>query len=290
MEVKHQMEIQMKLSKITLYSSLAFSVLTSSAFAHQPVMKDTMPIVVPGKFYVGVFGGGGATDNINASQYGTAFFTAAAGGPLAVNGFGRVNSNSTWLAGAQVGYQVPAIPLCAEYQWSFAPAFELEGFYLGKSNFTGDLINTTTRLPEHDFSVTYPMDSTVLLANVVLNFDKAGFMFHPYIGGGFGGAVVQISGANSKQIAPLEVGINHYNANTSDTAPTFAGQFKAGLSYDFNSFVSIFAEYRYLYLARTHFTFGSTVYPIHVPTTSWEVTLNNQNYNLGVAGIRFNLS
>jgi opacity protein-like surface antigen len=174
-------------------------------------------------------------------------------------------------------------------QWSLVPAAELEGYYFGKRTFSGDLINNTVRLPEHDFVVTYPMRRSVFLANAVLNLGNPCILFHPYVGVGFGGAIVKISGADALQIDPPELNVNHYNSNSSDLASTFAGQIKAGFSYDINNCVSLFAEYRYLYLSSTQFAFGSTVYPGHFETTNWNVKVKSQHYNLGDIGIRINL-
>lgn len=270
-----------------LYASMFFSAFVSSAFANHARMMEPTLAPASGNFYIGAFGGGGSSDKFNNSQFGTAFFPEFAGGPLAVNAFGQTNSRSTWLAGAQVGYKAQEIEV--NQQWTLGPAIELEGYYLGNNSFTGDLTNDTTRLPEHDFAVTYPMKRSVFLANAVISLDNICVRFHPYVGAGFGGAIVKIAGADAAQIAPPELGINHYNSNTSDTAPTFAGQVKAGLSYDINKYVSLFAEYRWLYLSSTHFAFGSTVYPTHVATSNWQVKVGPQQYNMGTAGVRFSL-
>jgi predicted porin len=69
----------------------------------------------------------------------------------------------------------------------------------------------------------------------------------------------------------------------------FAGQIKLGLAYNFNKYLSVFADYRWLYIASTDFTFGSTVFPGHAETSSWQVTLDAQRYNLGTIGVRFSL-
>jgi opacity protein-like surface antigen len=90
------------------------------------------------------------------------------------------------------------------------------------------------------------------------------------------------------QVNPPENGINHYNENSSDTNSTFAGQIKLGLNYDINKCVSLFAEYRWLYIANSHFVFGSTDYPTHVPTSTWEVNLDAQRSHLGNVGVRVN--
>ena len=123
----------------------------------------------PEKVYLGVFGGGGASNQVGLSQYGTAFFPEASGGPLAVNAFGKSNTRNVGLVGAHLGYQWEDILLASfSNQANVSPAVELEGYYVGKSNFTGHEIDSdTTRLLEHDFLVTYPTSTGVILANTV---------------------------------------------------------------------------------------------------------------------------
>jgi hypothetical protein len=254
-----------------------------SANTAQTQLADDM---APGKLYVGAFGGFGSSNHIKASQHATAFFREAIGGPLAVDAFGHIQRKKGPLYGLQLGYQTQTIPLCSS-SWSLGPAFELEGFLMKKRRFNGELINDTARLPEHDFLVSYSMKRSVFLGNAVVNFYNPCFCVHPYVGFGIGGAVLRITHANATQISPPEPGINHYNSHTSDSNSAFAGQIKLGLSYDINECVSLFAEYRRLYIASTHFVFGSTVYPNHAATSSWQVNLRAQKYNLGVVGIKF---
>lgn len=270
--------------KLRLSSSIFLFSLTTLVFAsHTPTES------APGKFYIGAFGGGGDSSNyFNANQFGTAFFIQAEGGPLSVNAFGQLNKQKATFFGLQLGYQAPGIFLNSSSQWALAPAIELEGYAIKRRSFSGALINNTERLPEHDFIVSYPMKRTIFLANAVLNFNHSCFPVRPYISFGIGNAIVSISGASATQVSPPEEGVNHYNANSNDTNSTFAGQIKPGLSYDFNEYVSFFAEYRWLYIADTHFVFGSTVYPNHAETSSWQVKLNAQRYNLGSVGVRFN--
>lgn len=265
-------------------SSILLFVLTTPAFANHTSLGP-----VHGKAYVGIFGGGGSSSNFNASQFGTAYFAEINGGPLAVNAFGHVNRHSAAFFGAQLGYQVQEIFANSSAEWRLGSAAELEGYTTNKSSFSGNLNNNTVRLQEHDFLVSYPMRRTVFLANAILNFNSSRFLIHPYIGFGIGNAVIRISGAKAMQINPTEAGVNHYNSDTSDTTSTFAGQIKLGLGYDINKYFSIFAEYRWLYLASTQFTFGSTVYADHVETSSWQVKMNAQKYNLGTIGLRFSL-
>jgi opacity protein-like surface antigen len=272
--------------KLRISSSIFLFALTTAAFACSPA--ESARVTTPGKFYVGLFGGGGSSNKFNASQYGTAFFPEASGGPLSVNAFGQLNSRSASFFGAQLGYQTQELLLNSSSQWSLGPAAELEGYSTSKSSFKGTLTNDTARLPEHDFTVSYPMRRTVFLANGVISFNNPRLPVHPYVGVGMGAAIIRISDATSTQVSPAEEGINHYNSRPNDTTSTFAGQVKLGLSYDVNPYISFFADYRWLYLANTHFVFGSTVYPSHVETSDWQVKLGAQQYSLINVGARFN--
>ena len=98
------------------------------------------------KVYFGVFGGGGSSNHVNLNQYGTAFFPEAVGGPLAVNAFGHTNRRDVGIVGGHIGYQWGDVFLNAfNSQTSFSPAVELEGFYIGKSSFTGHEISNDHR-------------------------------------------------------------------------------------------------------------------------------------------------
>lgn len=273
--------------KLHISSSVLLFALTPIAFAnYTPLESPTIPSA--GKFYVGAFAGGGASNHFNGSQYATAFITEAAGGPLSINAFGQLNNKNVFFLGAQLGYLAQAIPLNSSMQWAIKPGAELEIYSMNKRSVNGEFINNTERLPEHDFIVSYPMRRTMFLANAILNFNNTRSPVNPYLGFGIGNAIVKISNASANQISPPEAGINHYNANPHDITSTFAGQLKLGFSYDLNKYFSLFADYRWLYLASTDFDFGSTVYPTHAETSSWRVKLKAQNYHLGNMGVRFN--
>lgn len=272
--------------KLRLSSTICLFAFAPLAFASQPPM-ESVTVTTPNKFYVGVFGGGGSSNHLDGTQLGTAFFLEEQGGALAVNAFGELENKSAAFWGIQIGYQAQEIMLNCS-QWALAPAVELEGYIMNRRSFNGDLINDTVRLPEHDFLVSYPTRRTAFLANAVLNVNTPCLAIHPYVGFGIGNAIVRISDADSTQLSPPEAGVNHYNANTSDTNSTFAGQIKLGLGYDITKCITLFAEYRWLYLANTHFVFGSTVYPDHAVTSNWIVKLDAQRYNLGSVGIRYN--
>ena len=259
------------------------------------VSAGTMGTDVPSpsdRIYVGVFGGGTGISTGDISQKGTAFFPEADGGALAVNARGTSNNGSTWLVGGHVGFRWSSRVLDnISPQWTFSPATELEGYYLGSHTLSGaELNNETTRLTEHDFHVKYPEKTGVFLVNAILNAGSSSFeKLNPYVGVGVGMAVNVISGASSTQVAPYEAGVNHYNSDPSDSALLFAAQPKVGVSFKCNKNTSIFAEYRFLYLSSTDYTFGSTVYPTHVTTTSWNAKLGSQYYNMGTIGINYDL-
>ncbi|STX28512.1 Uncharacterised protein [Legionella beliardensis] len=269
-------------------SSILFALINANA---QAGTMGPIQTAAPGKAYIGVFGGGGTSNRVRINQYATALFDEDSGGPLAVNAFGHANHRDVGIVGGHVGYQWMEIFLNSlNTQWSIAPAVELEGYYLGKSSFKGYVINdTSTRLPEHDFRVSYPLSTGVFLGNAVLNLNLANSMWHPYVAAGIGSAILSVSDAYSLQVAPPELGVNHYNAYPDDKVSTFAAQTKVGLSVDLSQQFSVFAEYRWLYLANTHFTFGSTVYPSHAPTTAWVANFGTQHYNMGALGIRYSV-
>ena len=281
----------MKINEINRSISIACVLFISSASAaHSGTMGAEAPAL--GTIYVGAFGGGGSVTSGNLSQEGTAMYGASKGGPLAVNAIGSSDGSSTWIVGGHLGYQWPSRLLNhINSNWTFAPATELEGYYLGGANIHGDdLNNGTTRLDEHDFHVTYPMHTGVFLVNAVLMADHSSFgNIHPYVGVGAGTAVISITGANSTQKTPAEPGINHYNSGTNDTSFAFAAQPKIGVSFNVNQHTAMFIEYRFLYLSPTDYTFGSTVYPTHVATTNWDVKIGSQCYNMGTVGIQFDV-
>ena len=253
------------------------SIISFSAPASQP-------------FYLGIFGGGGTFSADHLNQTGTALYGPGQGGPLAVNANGSGSTSAIGVGGINFGYQWKKPNDQPESQWGLVPAAEFEGYYLGGTQTGENLNNITNRLPEHDFRVTYPMNTGVLLVNGVLNignFYKN--KLHSYVGAGIGTAIISISNANSSQTAPTEPGINHYNSNPNASDWTFATQAKAGLLLDLTSYMSIFAEYRFLYLSSSNYTFGSTQYPTHIATTNWSVNISGLCNNIGTIGLQFKL-
>ena len=253
--------------------------------------KYNTPQFMLNHVYLGIFGGGGSFSTNSLNQKGTALFSSSKGGPLAVNAFGVGSNNSIGVGGVHVGYKwLDLLKEKKQSKWSLVPATELEGYYLGGTQGGDDLNNATDRLDEHDFKTTYPMHTGVFLANAVLTIDHSDRnKIHPYVGAGLGAAIISISGATSTQKSPPEPGINHYNSNPDASDWTFATQAKIGLRFDLTPSSSVFAEYRFLYLSPTEYTFGSTQYPAHAATTNWNVHVGGLYNNIGTVGIQFDL-
>ena len=216
------------------------------------------------------------------AQSGTAFYSDAAGGPLAVEARGTAEGRTRGFGGAHIGYEwmrriSPGFRL--------APALEIEGTYFSNTAKKVSLINPTTRLPEHDFIDKFPMNIGTLLVNGILEFNND--YLSPYVGVGVGVGFVSIHDANSSQISPPEPGINHFNNDRSEYTSLFATEAKAGLRYRFFKHYRISAEYRFIYLTTSNFTFGSTSYPTHVPTSPWMVKLGGLAYNGVTLGFDF---
>ena len=282
----------MNMKKIPCYASCTGVLLFSLGTGVYGGAMGNDSLASVGSIYVGAFGGGGAVTNTGLSQQGTAFYAEASGGPLAVNATGQLSGSSAWIVGGHVGYQWPERVLNhIGSNWTFAPATELEGFYIGGASLSGDdLSNDTTRLTEHDFFITSPMQTGVFLVNAVFSANHPSLgKFHPYIGVGAGTAVISIVGANSTQKTPSEPGINHYNSGSSDTGIAFAAQPKMGVSFNLSQNTTMFVEYRFLYLSASNYTLGSTVYPTHVATSNWDVKMGSQYFNMGTVGLQYDL-
>lgn len=242
------------------------------------------------RLYIGGFGGGLYSTSTNMYQMGTAFFTEAEGGPLAVYGHGRTKKTSSGFGGVQIGYEWLQCPIhigCSD--WTITPAVEAEAFWYSHTK-KGHLINNTDRLPEHDFLDSFKMNAGVYLANIVFSLNTPCYeAWSPYVGAGVGATRLSVSNAKSLQTSPVESGINHFNSKRSDSTWAFAAQFKAGLRYNFCQSFHVFGEYRYLYVDSNNYIFGSTVYDTHAPTSPWNVKVKNIQYSAFVFGIQYDL-
>jgi opacity protein-like surface antigen len=267
--------------------------------------------------YLGIFGGGGVSDNNNFTQSGVAYKRTDHAPfykedyDLYVDTKGKADSNTAAIGGLHIGYEWSEIPLGNNQSgWGIRPALEVEGFYLGSSQ-SGNLINPRAErgVPlegpytgvhdfaanSHTFTDTFNVDMGVLLTNGIFTFNTPwSDKIFPYIGGGIGAAITSLSHANSTQTSnPLmptgyEPGINHFNSNSNASSSSFATQAKAGLRVELIDKLSVFAEYRYLHVSASNYTFGSTVYPTeHAETSSWDSHFGSLNFHTGIFGIEY---
>jgi opacity protein-like surface antigen len=267
-------------------------------------------------FYVGVFGGGTVSDNNKFSQSGVAYHQEGElfqgqsaptkeSSNLLVNVLGSSASKAGAIGGIHAGYEWNELPIGSN--WGILPAVELEGYYLG-STIAGTLSNprpepevlaangtvlSNKAVGTHVFSDTFNLDTGVLLTNAVFAFKTPwSNRILPYIGGGVGAAINGFSNAQSAQLGPapeFSPYINHFNGNPDSTTTSFATQAKAGIRAKVFDHVSVFAEYRYLFVTQSNAGFGSTVYPgVHSETSTWNVNFGSMNYHSGVFGIEYN--
>ncbi len=242
------------------------------------------------RMYVGGFGGGLYSLPTQISQMGTAFFTEAQGGPLAVYAHGKTSSTSTGFGGIQFGYEWLNNPINLGYSdWNISPTFELEAFWYSHKK-QGHLANPTDRLDEHDFLDSFQLDSGVYLANAIFSINNSSLGgLIPYVGGGVGATRIYLHNAQSIQTSPPEVGVNHFNTKPSDSTWAFAAQIKTGLRYQISESFHVFGEYRYLYVDANNYVLGSTVSPGHPATSPWNIKVRNIQYNAFVFGIQYEL-
>jgi opacity protein-like surface antigen len=239
-----------------------------------------------GGAYTQLFGGVGGTGTTRVQQQAVAFLPEAAGGPLSVNAIGTAGSKTLGVAGLNFGYEFSE--RCASLQrgWAVRPAAEFEVFYLGTTR-DANLLAPSPRIPEHNFDDTFTMNSAVFLANAVFTIRTPWERLTPYVGLGIGTTYQSVSGADSLQLDPPEAGVNHFNSRTSATDWGFTTQVKAGARFNLTERLWVFSEYRLLTVDSAQFTFGSTQYATHVPTTPWTVNFGRTNQNLFVAGLGF---
>ena len=250
--------------------------------ANQPTGQQQKPDSDNYGIYFGGFGGVIFPYNVTVTQRGTAFYTEAEGGPLAVEATGHAKAQTKGFGGAHIGYEWMN-EICKGFR--LAPALEIEGMYFANTSKRASLNNPTTRLPEHNFKDKFPTRIGTLLANGILEFNND--YISPYIGVGVGVGFVSIHNAVSTQVAPPEAGVNHFNTDRSEYNSLFATQAKAGLRYRFCKHYRLSAEYRFIYLTSSIFNFGSTSYPDHVPTSPWMVKLGPLAYNAVTVGFDF---
>jgi opacity protein-like surface antigen len=232
--------------------------------------------------YVSIFGGVGSFNTNNVTQVGTALIPDNLGGPLGVSAGGTGDTKAFGLGGLSIGYEGEGWWL-GDGDWALLPAVEIEGMYLGGTQ--SATVSAVNRLNGHVFETTFPMNNGAFLANAVFSLQTPCPRLKPYLGAGLGTAIITVSGADSLQVVPPEPGINHFNSHPDGSCWAFAAQTKLGVRFHLTDNLYVFTEYRFLYVSSTNFTFGSTVYPTHVPTTPWTVHFGDLFHHAAVGGI-----
>jgi opacity protein-like surface antigen len=263
----------------------------TTSLALVSIFLTTQGIAETGGYYVGIFGGGGSTSTTSVQQIGTAFYAP----PKPVDAQGMAPASATSMAGAHVGFEWDELTLGSnQSEWGLRPALEIEGFYLGNNPSATIVSPNTPGVPNHTFQATLPNNNGVFVANAVFAVKTPlSNSILPYAGAGVGGATMNISSATSEQLNPAEPGLNHFNTNPNASGSALAVNAKLGVRGEIVERLSLFAEYRYVYLGSTGYTFGqtqgagSTCCPTHVPTSNWNLNMGAQNYFLGVAGIQY---
>lgn len=278
-----------------------------------------------GEFYIGAFGGLGSTGSQAVEQVGVAHKSFSGDGKyegnyytydLPVDVDGRNRAQTAQLFGGQIGYEWAT-------QSKLKPAIEIEGVYLGADQ-EANLANPDDEVPTnvaviargakrtavgyelamaehhgtidagvHNFNNTSKVRAALFMLNGVLSY-KAESWFAPYIGVGVGFAAVNLRDAVSLQTGPggvehtggNTVPVNHFNSRDSANDFALVAQAKTGVRFHLTGKASLFAEYRYIRLASTEYTFGSTVYPDHAATDAWVFRNGSVNLHNGIVGLR----
>ena len=165
------------------------------------------------------------------------------------------------------------------YVWSanFRTDFTVDLHSLMHANFDGSQTYTsggTTHTLTVDDEIR--LMSTILLWNGYYDI-RTGTAFTPYLGGGLGFAVNQLTRAsNSADTGPT----GPFDVSHRVTHVDFAGAAMAGVTYDINSFVSLDVNYRFLYI-------GGIDTELRVNGISSDVSVGSIMENQIRAGLRF---
>ena len=96
-----------------------------ASFTLASILLATQSFAEGGRYYVGIFGGGGSTSTTSVQQTGTAFYAP----PKPVNAQGTAPASAASMAGAHAGYEWDEFALGTEQSgWGLRPAVEIEGF------------------------------------------------------------------------------------------------------------------------------------------------------------------
>ena len=218
-----------------------------------------------------------------AAWYFRADFAAGFGSQPSVNSFGTPFGNGTiglnpaWLSksfepaftgGVGVGY-VWGPHFRTDFTVDIHSSMNAD--FVGSTAYNNGLPQTVSVQDKTKFA------STVLLVNGYYDI-RTGTPFSPYIGGGVGFTVDQLT----QEIAANDTGsaLGPQAIGSRSTQVKFAGAAMAGLTYDINTFVSLDVGYRFLYIG------GSDVNSI-IYSNSSKIEIGSVNEHQIRAGLRF---
>jgi opacity protein-like surface antigen len=299
--------------------------LTTALLVGCTTLSATAAYAQEGGMFVGIFGGIGSTASQSIEQTGTAHKEFAGDREfegryylydLPVRLDGRNVREMSTLVGGHLGYGWAVSS-------ALKPAFEVEGLYLTAGqeaalvNAADEVITNITVIQDgakqlvtrpnerhmvehhgglaagsHTFLNTSTMQVALFTLNGVVSYSKGG-RWTPYVGAGVGMAVVHLDGAVAIQTGPGGVEssgaagqvVNHFNSRDEASDVALAAQAKAGVRYRLSARTALFVDYRYVHLAPTVYTFGSTIYPDHAPTDAWIVRNGSMRLHHALAGL-----
>jgi opacity protein-like surface antigen len=314
MDIRTSVRDEYSFAPMALGIAAYLCVLPEIAFA-SPMEKDT-------GWYASIFGGTGVSGRQHVRQNGAAYMRGAQALPgykdfdLVVDVRGRASTEQASIAGVHFGHR-------------FEPSdgrvrYAIEGDLLGiaqseratlQNRFTSGVANVGTpggdpsaAAPgpvidakygpgQHRFRNTMHLRSRLAMFNAVAAY--TGFNgVEPYAAVGVGLAWVKASQAVSHQTSPsgpIEVSpitgehVNHFNGKDHASDRVLAWQARAGARGHLTSYLSWFAEYRYIGVAPVHLAFGPTRYPGHATTDPWQVRRGAAHLHAGIVGMQYSL-
>ncbi len=207
----------------SLIAAFAFGAPVHDASADE-VYFDTVStkrVARPHGAYLGLFGGINSRQNINTQNEQLERFSP--------------NDETGWFIGGEFGYEF-------QTPYPFRPSVEAEFFYTGYDfNATGEFGVSTASAEVYHLSLMFNAILALDLSDQEREVGPFMAAFHPYIGVGLGPSY---SGArNSKIVTPTSV--TNFDASSE---LSMAYQVFAGIEFDVSEYVSLYGEYRWLYI------------------------------------------
>ncbi len=165
------------------------------------------------------------------------------------------------------------------YVWgaNFRTDFTVDVHSIMDANFNGSQTYNNGTLQSLTVQDKTRFMSTILLMNAYYDI-RTGTAFTPYLGGGLGFAVNQLTrSSNSTDTGTT----GNFNVSDRTTRIKFAGAAMAGLTYDINSFVSLDVGYRYLFIG------GGNEVALRINGVGSDLTVGDISEQQVRAGFRF---